>query len=430
MKQVRILIFPCGSEVGLELHQALKDISFITLIGASSVPDHGQYMFEHYCGGLPFVQTPDFLERFNALLKAQHIDFIYSAMDEVLDVLSANREQLAASLIAPCHETVHICRSKVRTYARLNGLDFVPKVYNSPDQVTRFPVIIKPEEGYGAKGFYILQTPEALRQQLAESKTANVICEYLQGEEYTVDCFTNRHGVLQYTSCRNRNRIRNGISVNSRLQPPDEKIGEIAQQISARIPMRGAWFFQLKRDEDGNCKLLEVATRVAGTMCIQRAVGVNLPLLSVFDMMNYDVAVTPQLDTVEVDRALYNAYHLPIEFDEVYLDFDDTVIVHDKVNLNLMRYLYQCVNKNIPVKLLTKHDYDINITLKRYKIAPELFDEIIHTDRAQRKCDFIRPGKRALFIDDSFAERKQMQEAHGMVTLGVDAVEALLDYRQ
>ncbi|WMJ84940.1 ATP-grasp domain-containing protein [Oscillospiraceae bacterium MB24-C1] len=430
MRNIRILIFPCGSEVGLELHHALKDVSFITLVGASSVPDHGQYVFEHYCEGLPFVHAPDFLAHFNALLKAQHIDFIYPAMDEVLGVLSAHREQLAAPLIAPCHEAVHICRSKARTYAHMNGLDFVPETYDNPEQITRFPVIIKPEEGYGAKGFYILHTPEALRQKLAESNTANVICEYLQGEEYTVDCFTDRHGVLKYTSCRNRNRIRNGISVNSRLQKPDAKIDEIARQISARIPMRGAWFFQLKRDRDGDYKLLEIATRVAGTMCVQRAAGVNLPLLSVFDIMGCDVEITSQLNTVEVDRALYNAYRLPIEFEEVYLDFDDTVIVHNKINLNLMRYLYQCVNKNIPVKLLTKHDYDINATLKRYKIAPELFDEIIHIDHTQRKCDFVQPGKKALFIDDSFAERLQMQKVHGIVTLGVDAVEALLDYRQ
>ncbi|MFV0497913.1 MAG: ATP-grasp domain-containing protein [Candidatus Fimivivens sp.] len=430
MKQVRILIFPCGSEVGLELRQALKDVSFITLVGASSVPDHGQYVFEHYCEGLPFVQDPGFLAHFNALLQAQQIDFIYPAMDEVLDVLSANREQLAAPLIAPCHEAVHSCRSKARTYARLDGLGFVPKTYDNPEQVVQFPVIIKPEEGYGSKGFFILHTREALRHKLAESQTGNVICEYLQGEEYTVDCFTDRHGVLKYTGCRNRNRIRNGISVNSRLQKPDDAIAEIARQISVRIPMRGAWFFQLKRDADDNYKLLEVATRVAGTMCVQRAAGVNLPLLSVFDMMDYDVTLAPALDAVEVDRALYNAYRLPMTFDEVYLDFDDTIIVHDKVNLSLMRYLYQCVNQNISIKLVTKHDKDIYATLKRYKITTELFDEIIHIGREQRKCDFIRPGKNALFIDDSFAERKQMQETHAITALGVDAVEALLDYRQ
>lgn len=430
MKKINILVFPCGSEVGLELHQALKDVSFITLVGASSVSGHGKYVYEHYFEGLPIVGDPAFLDQFNTLLQEQQIDFIYPAIDEVLEVLSANREQLCAELIASPHDAVHVCRSKKRTYKRLHGLSFTPQTYDDPEEITQFPVIIKPEEGYGAKGFCILQTREELRQQLAASSTSNVICEYLRGEEYTIDCFTNRHGDLQYVSCRSRKRIRNGISVNSVLEPHDSRIDEIARRISDRITMRGVWFFQLKKNDRDEYKLLEVATRVAGTMCIERAAGVNLPLLSIFDMMGYDVNIARQFDTVEVDRALYNTYLLPMKFTEVYLDFDDTVIVHGKINLNLMRYLYQCVNDGIEIKLITKHDADIRESLSRYKIALELFDEIIHIDRFQRKCDAIHPSKNALFIDDSFAERMEMQQAHGIVVLGVDSVEALLDYRQ
>ena len=47
MKHVNVMVFPCGSEVGLELNNALKDVSFITLFGASSVPDHGKCVFEN-----------------------------------------------------------------------------------------------------------------------------------------------------------------------------------------------------------------------------------------------------------------------------------------------------------------------------------------------------------------------------------------------
>ena len=32
MRHVNILVFPCGSEVGLEINKSLKDISFITLL--------------------------------------------------------------------------------------------------------------------------------------------------------------------------------------------------------------------------------------------------------------------------------------------------------------------------------------------------------------------------------------------------------------
>lgn len=430
MKHVNVLVFPCGSEVGLELNHALKDASFITLFGASSVEDHGKCVFENYVGGIPFVTAPDFIEKLNEVIVEKQIDYLYPAMDQVVDVLSEHRDALKAQLIAPEHDAVCTCRNKAQTYRRLAGLDFVPKVYASAEGVDAFPVIIKPEEGYGAKGFQILKTVDELKFALRQAKVPNVICEYLSGEEYTVDCFTNRNGVLQYVSCRSRSRIRNGISVNSRMQPHDDRIGEIARQISGRIHMRGAWFFQIKKDGQGSYKLLEVATRVAGTMCLNRAVGVNLPLLSVFDMMGYDVEITRQPYEVEVDRALYNAYSIQRKFREVYLDFDDTLIVHSRVNPNLMRFLYQCVNDRIPVRLITKHDVDIMADLKKYRINPELFDEIISIDRGQRKCDFVHPSRDALFIDDSFAERKQMQEETGMVCLGVDAVECLINYRQ
>ena len=387
MKHVNILVFPCGSEVGLELHRALKDISFITLFGASSVADHGKQVFEHYIEGVPFVSDVDFLGKLNDIILENQIDFIYPAMDQVVDVLSANRDHLKAELIAPCHDAVYVCRNKARTYDRLSGLEFVPKTYKNPESIDQFPVIIKPEEGYGAKGFQILESLEALLFAIKKQSGPYVICEYLSGEEYTIDCFTDRHGQLKYISCRNRGRVRNGISVNSSVQPHDEKIDQIAKEISERIQMRGAWFFQLKRNSAGEYRLLEVATRIAGTMCLNRAIGVNLPLLTVFDLMGYDVEIAPQFTEATVDRALYNAFSLPCNFSEVYLDFDDTILVHGKVNTNLMKYIYQCVNQDIPLKLVTKHSTDIFEDLKKNRISADLFDEIIHIHREERKCD-------------------------------------------
>ena len=430
MKQVRILVFPCGSEVALELHTALKDVPFITLIGASSVADHGKYVFRHYVEGVPFVTDPAFIPRLNELLERERIDFIYPAMDQVIDILSENRARLSAALIAPDHDAVHVCRSKERTYQRLAGLDFMPRTYESAADVTSYPVIIKPAEGYGAKGFRILSSRRELENTLSESPEKNVICEYLSGEEYTVDCFTDRHGALRYVSCRSRGRIRSGISVNSVLMPHDAAVDRIARQISERIPMRGAWFFQLKRNDSGDYKLLEAATRVAGTMCLERAVGVNLPLLTVFDQMGYDVEITPQFSQAEVDRALYGAFRLPKVFSEVYLDFDDTLTVHGKVNDNLMRYLYQCVNAGIPLKLITKHDGDLLADIKKLRISPDLFDEITHISSEERKCDHIHPAPDALFLDDSFSERRQMQQAHHIAAMGIDSLDVLIDHRQ
>ncbi len=430
MKHINVLVFPCGSEVALEINRALKDIPFITLWGASSVADHGKFMYKNYIENLPMVDAEDFVDEINKVSEEHQIDYIYPAMDQVMDVLSAKRTELKAELIAPCHDAVYVCRNKARTYARLDGLDFVPRTYQIEEEVKEFPIIIKPQEGYGSRGFQILYDRGELSHTVSHMNVPFVLCEYLSGEEYTIDCFTNRNGQLQYANCRNRNRVRNGISVNSKMQAPDQRIWDIAMAICQRISMRGAWFFQLKRTASGEYKLLEVATRIAGTMCLQRAVGVNLPLLTIFDMMGYDVQIEPQDYNVEVDRALYNAFYLKKRFTEVYLDFDDTLIVHGRVNELLMRYLYQCLNNEIPITLITKHITDIWEDLKKYRICPEIFYRIIQLDHGQKKCDFIMPDQDALFIDDSFAERKQIADCYGIATLGVDAVECLIDYRQ
>ncbi|MFR8002734.1 MAG: ATP-grasp domain-containing protein [Hydrogeniiclostridium sp.] len=434
MKHVNILVFPCGSEIGLEIHNALKDVSFITLIGASSVPDHGKFVYENYREDVPFITDPAFLSALNRVIEEEKIDYIFPALDAAVLMLSENREALKAEVLTSSKEAVRICRSKRKTYEALAGMDFLPETFKKAEDVKRFPVIIKPSVGQGSQGFMKIASAEELQYQLSVRDEEQVICEYLSGEEYTVDCFTDRHGTLLYVACRNRHRVRNGISVNSTLQAPDHRVTEIAGQISQRLQMRGAWFFQLKRNDEGEYRLLEAATRVAGTMCVERAAGVNLPLLTVFDAMGYDVSVEKQLDTVEVDRALGNVYRLPVSYDEVYVDFDDTITVHGKINTVMMEFLYQCVNKEIPIHLITKHAADIRESLRKYKIAEELFASITHIDPEKepdvKKYDRVSPSSTAIFIDDSYAERRQMSERYHIKTFGVDALEALLDPRR
>ncbi len=430
MKQLNILVFPCGSEIGLELHRALKDIRFITLFGGSSVDDHGKWVYKNYFGDIPFISDPSFVDVLNRYIDENNIDYIFPALDSVILALSQNRDKLHAKLLTCPHETVELCRSKSKTYERLAGCDFLPEIYSSPEQIKDYPVIIKPTESQGSQGFMILKNEEQLKYELAVRTDEQVVCEYLPGEEYTIDCFTDRHGKLRYAACRNRHRVKNGISVNSSVMEPDARVYEIAEIINQKMDFRGVWFFQLKRNSKGDYRLLECATRVAGTMCVQRAAGINLALLTVFDAEGYDIDLPEKIESVVVDRALHNVFKLGIDYDEVYMDFDDTVIVHDKVNFTVLRFIYQCVENKIPVILLTRHETDIIADLKVRRIMPELFDEIICLPRSERKIDHVNPSKKALFVDDSFAERKSMRDAFGIWTLGVDAVEALIDERQ
>ena len=111
----------------------------------------------------------------------------------------------------------------------------------------------------------------------------------------------------------------------------------------------------------------------------------------------------------------------------MYVDLDDTVTVRGKVNSILMMYLYQARNAGKSLILLTKHAEDIEASMDRYAVSPRLFDEIIHIAPGADKSEYIKPA--SSFIDDSFAERKTVQERCGIPVFDLDMVESLLDWR-
>ncbi|MGC9053598.1 MAG: ATP-grasp domain-containing protein, partial [Candidatus Hydrogenedens sp.] len=81
-KPVRVMIFPGGTEIGLEIFRSLSYSQHIELFGATSLEnDPGGMLFKHYYTGLPFVNERSFLKRFCSLLEKLKIDFIFPAHD-------------------------------------------------------------------------------------------------------------------------------------------------------------------------------------------------------------------------------------------------------------------------------------------------------------------------------------------------------------
>ena len=147
--------------------------------------------------------------------------------------------------------------------------------------------------------------------------------------------------------------------------------------------------------------------------------------------MGYKIKAVPHLiQSACVDRALSNTYILDIDYEYVYLDFDDTMTLNDgkDVNIMLIAYLYQCQNKGKKIILLTRHAGEIMNTLERLHIDPAVFHEIVHLDEEKDKSEYIL-HKDSIFIDDSFRERYDVSLKCGIPVFDLDGVEALLDWR-
>ena len=111
-KRINVLIFPCGKENALELHQSLRYNVNIKVFGASSVTDHGILVYENYIGGVPFISAPDFLEKFNQLITDNKIDIIIPTHDTVSLFFAQHKSIINATLICPSLADAEICREK------------------------------------------------------------------------------------------------------------------------------------------------------------------------------------------------------------------------------------------------------------------------------------------------------------------------------
>ncbi len=425
-KVYNILVFPGGTEIGLEIHKALCQCKDIRLFSAGlDVSNHAPFVYaRHFL--IPSIHDEGWLERLNRVLADNAIDYIFPAYDDILVALLQNQDAIKAKVVSSPLETAVITRSKSMTYNRMAGFLPVPEVYPDAASVDLFPVFVKPDKGQGSYDTHVVRNKVELAQ-LFEGNKGRIITEYLPGAEYTVDCFSDRAAGLLFCCGRERVRTKSGISMNSKIADFQDVFSDYARVISSRLVFHGAWFFQVKKDRDGVLKLLEVAPRIAGTMALHRAQGINLPLLSIYEQERVPVVLMRNNTGIEIDRALVNRYRQQIEYAVVYVDLDDTLILNDKVNVPLISFLYQCLNKGKRVVLITKHDKDLKKTLEKYRLN-NIFDEVIHLDRSDSKADHI-DGHDAIFIDDSFSERKKVSEKLGIYTFDCSMLEVLLDER-
>jgi hypothetical protein len=423
----RILVFPCGSEIGLEIYRSICYSTHFELVGASSVDDHGRFVYEEYIGDVPYYNSPEFPEAINYIVNKYHIDAIYPAMDTVATTLKKIEAELNVIIIGSSSEVNVICESKKLTYHELRGVVGVPECFDGIDNVVAFPVFIKPDRGYGSRNTYLAENEDDARQIINRfGKDEMLLVENLPGSEWTVDCFSDRYGKLRFCGPRIRGRISNGISVNTRSCTEYEaEFKRWANVINKTLGLRGAWFFQVKLDSAEQPKLLEVASRLGGSSGLFRCKGVNFALLSLFDAFDIDVDITPNQYNIELDRALDNRYILELEYKHVFVDLDDCLIIRGELNRYMVLFLHKAVSKGKKITLITRHLQDPMITLKEYRIS-DLFDRVIHISDIQKKKSSYIDTVSAIFIDDSYAERCDVFVRKGLPVFSPDMIEALL----
>jgi predicted ATP-grasp superfamily ATP-dependent carboligase len=401
-----------------------KSIHF-DLIGLSNVPDHGRFVYENYFEVPGYFNDVDFVIKLVKIIKDNKIDVLYPTMDSVIAFLKEREEILGVPVIGPSAKVATICNSKMNTYNYLKSVVRVPEIFFDLNANMKFPIFAKPNIGYGSRNVKKIDNINQLSEMDLDGV---VLCEYLPGSEFTIDCFTGLNNNLLFVGARERSRTMNGISVNTKTSVSlSKRFSSIADEINAKVGFKGAWFFQMKLDENDVPCLLEIACRFAGSSSGHRMQGVNFALANLFLSQGLEPEFIINRHEVELDRALNSIYKINLEFDIVFIDYDDTIVCDGRVNLEAIQLIYKSLDDGKLIYLISRHQGDLNKELENRKLN-QLFTHIFHLKEKEKKSDYIKKLEytRAIFIDDSFSERKDVYDSLNIPVFSVDAVKSLL----
>lgn len=421
----RVLIWPGGTEIGLEIRRALRDHKEVELIGGgSSADNHIDWAYERRVR-ISDVSSPQWTSDLDRVVKTHKIDYVFPAHDDVITALAKSYEVIDVTVVSPPPGTCKIVRSKRQTYAELDDVIPVPKVYAGPEQVECFPVFAKPDSSQGSRGAHLVRTMKEL--EVAIDSGSDLVMEYLPGDEFTVDCFSDRDAGLTYASARWRRSVRSGISGVSEIVTNQQPFIDMAARISDRLSLRGPWFFQVREAASGELTLLEVGARVSGTMALHRVLGVNFPLLALYEAARLPIVITPQNFAPKIFRPLSNRYSVKLSYKTVYCDLDDMLISRGRVNPRVVAFLYEALNRGCRLELLTRHASDVPATLTRYRLQ-SIFDKVTIVPHDKEKADYM-VDPNAIFLDDSFSERQSVHRSLGIPTFDSSSLELLREDR-
>lgn len=215
---MRILVTSIGSTGAQGVIKSLRtqDIHRVELIGTDMAPDvAGRAMVDRF-HQVPHASRDDvYRSRILEIVDSESIDAVIPIMDPEQLVLSAGWPSgIDCRLVGPGHEVLSLVTNKLRLYSYLDRHGFrTPEIYGEPGIF--FPAFLKPVVGTGSNQARRVDTRNQLETARNDSGVELVVQEYIEGSEYSIDCYADLEGVFVGAVPRIRERVKGGLAVAS-----------------------------------------------------------------------------------------------------------------------------------------------------------------------------------------------------------------------
>jgi len=291
--QLYILLTSVGNLASPTVQEYLRrEFKRIKIIGTDiRIDAHGLYFCDK--GYLvPRLENSSFLNSIINIIKSESINCIFPLSTSDQNWFSERKEffekELNVKVVCSSKQWVTIANDKLFLYdtlshsLRTNCVNYFPISVKDIEVIKNFPIpfVLKKRKSTGGAGTYIVATSSnelcdqdkkfflylsELEQNFSKYVTEDtIICEYLPGEEYSVDVLS-QSGKILYGIVRKRYTTLGGMTIYGEVV--DEKeIMKVAEEVLKIIKLDYINNIQIRRSNKGVPKIMEINPRIPGTI--------------------------------------------------------------------------------------------------------------------------------------------------------------------
>jgi carbamoyl-phosphate synthase large subunit len=218
---------------------------------------------------------PDVLDHLLSTIESCQIDIVLPFVDPSIVLAAKLKEKLKNLFIPVCDADIaNIFFNKFTSdqWFKANGIP-VPPFSEVP------PLIAKPVTGSASKGLiFINDLNDRDKFYKRDDVDQYQVQQFIQGEEYTVDCYLDNKGKLIAAVPRKRVEVNSGESTKT-ITERNPRILEITKNIFESGKFRGPITIQfIQSNEDKSVYAMEINPRVGGGVLCSIKAGANFPL--------------------------------------------------------------------------------------------------------------------------------------------------------
>jgi len=256
---------------------------------------------------IPRPTAKDYLKSVVDLCNRNKVQILFIGSDVELPILCKNKDfienRTGAIVITSDPQVVELCRDKYTTneYLKKNNLHSIPScLYHELDSFLKdykFPLIVKPREGFGSKLFHIVNSREDLEfaiKVINQTGWKPMIQKYLKGDakEYTTGLTLSKDNNQIMSTITLKKVLKHGQTYKAFVDKYP-KITKICNQIARKLKTFGPINIQSRIDVDNNqVKIIEINPRFSASGPMRTVAGVNEPDIMVRNVLfNEDIRI-------------------------------------------------------------------------------------------------------------------------------------------